>query len=184
MTNVKSDRKRLPKKEEIDRLIDSISEDWKAKRNKSMVALLYITGCRLSELLDIEKGDIFFDKRHMYIKMPSLKRKDGTTINPRRIIRINQNTPYIKYIINYLRTITQSKKLFNISRIQAWRIINKHTKELWPYLFRHNRATRLADKGAGVFRLQDWFGWKKAERASSYVQASGRRSWPLGDKID
>ena len=169
---------------EILKLVEAAS----SIRHKSIISLLYESGCRVGELIDLKIKDIAFDDYGAVIVV------NGKT-GMRRIRIINSvpllaqylqehrfredpNAPLFYRIDKHCKTKlseTTINKLLKDSAKKAG--INKR---IYPHLLRHSRATHLA-KYLTEQELKIYFGWTgDSKMASIYVHLSGK---DIEDKI-
>ena len=170
----------LPKdlltKEEVDEQIEAAYNP----RDKAFIALLYETGARIGELIDLTVGDIE-DREH--------GRKiviDGKT-GPRRL-PLNESVPYLNNWLNVHPTGNKEDPLWCQLRSPEplsyeyirQKILQKCgdrvgiEKPVNPHHYRHSRATELANVFTEA-QLCEWFGWVQgSDIPAKYVHTSGR----------
>src|SRR5690606_1758945 len=140
--------------------------DFEGQRDKMVLEFLYLTGVRLSELIQLKWGDIDFHNES--IKVLGKRKKE-------RVIPI---TPGLKrnlfaYQAAYKETFTNLDHhhyfIVNIHRepvypMKIYRIVRKyldlfaHPSERSPHLLRHTFATHLLNKGADLTAVKDLLG--------------------------
>ena len=154
--------------EEIDLIIESInihkSIDY---RDKAIISLLYSSGIRISELMNIKLIDFNFDDSILSVLGKG---------NKQRIVPIGEKA--LSYLIFYIEDHRASfikKKnsmgyLFlnnrgtALSRMGIWNVIKKRTsnslinKKITPHIFRHSFATHLIEGGADLIAVQQMLG--------------------------
>jgi len=169
----KSNNEDLPNEvytiDEINKLIE-ISEN---PRDKAFVSLLYESGCRISELLNIKIKDINFQQDYALLNIM------GKTGN--REVPISKSIPLLKAWLNYhldknnkesylfpmeyRNSVKILKKLFEIAKID---------KPYNPHQFRHSRATELAQNLTEA-QMKQFFGWtQSSDMASVYIHLTGK----------
>ncbi len=179
-TTVKKNNQKLPEdlltEDEVKRLIDAATNP----RDKALVSVLYESGCRIGELLTLKIKNVSFDQYGAKILV------NGKT-GPRRV-RIIATVPYLMEWINnhpckndpeYPLWIGFKAKKF-VTHAQARAILNSLkksagiNKRIHPHLFRHSRATHLANHLTEA-QMKEYFGWTQSSNmASVYVHLSGR----------
>jgi len=162
---------------------------------RCIISLLYLYGMRISEVLSLKKEDIRFDEYYLYcrIRVSKRQRKSKSEQIPyRHTIPVNVKHQFIHYIIDHWYNIDEGNYLFE-SRINSNEHIDRRTvalylerlnKSVYPHLFRHTRATRLAEAGASASQLQAWFGWSDMRPATVYVHQNIKMIRKLGDNIE
>ena len=169
----KSNNNNLPNEvytqEEIENLIKVAGNP----RDKALISVLYESGCRISELLNIRIKDISFEEDYALLNVM------GKTGN--RSIPISKSIPLLKTWLNYHSDIGNKESfVFDMS----YRAVSKTLKKLFkrakidkpcnPHQFRHSRATELANSLTEA-QMNQFFGWTQGSRmASTYVHLSGR----------
>ncbi len=150
--------------EEIERLINIIKdEDFKGKRDKAIIELLYSSGLRVSEVTNLKVNDI--DLKNGYLKCFGKGSKE-------RIVPFGNLAK--NYIQNYLNEreklklnsdfLFLTKKGEKILRQQINNILNYYTKKakikrkIHPHMLRHSFATHLLERGADLRSVQELLG--------------------------
>lgn len=147
-------------------------ERAKSLRNKAMIALLYLTGARISEILSVKREDFVVDeKKKMIIVNISVEKRGENWVHS---VPMGFNAPFMTYIARWLDA-NNSGLLFPIGRIRAWRIVHQLNSDVWPHAFRRNRGNRLIDKGASPHELMTWMGWKSISTADNYITRTSSR---------
>ena len=178
--------KKLPKyltKDEIEKLLDIKLIKPIDYRNKAMLELLYATGTRISELLNLELNHIDFDE--CIIRVTGKGKKD-------RIIPIgNTAINYLKLYINdyrkfILKTKTNNYVFLNkngekMSRQGFFKILKELannagiTKELSPHTLRHSFATHLLNNGADLRIIQELLGHENLSTTEIYSHLGNKK---------
>lgn len=159
-------RIKMPEEILTEEEIEKILEHPDNAKHKPFIALLYESGCRISEFLTIQKNQIMMDENGAAIIV------NGKT-GQRRI-----------RIVKYAHLICDAN--FNIGYENARRIVRESAikagifKRIYPHIFRHSRATHLA-KHLTEQELKKYFGWAGGSNmAAVYVHLSGK---DIDDKI-
>lgn len=167
---------------EITRLLDSLTADTVYDiRNQAMIELLYATGMRVSELLDL-------DLEHLYLEMGFVRCMGKGA--KERIVPIGALA--IKAVENYLngsrplllKQHQQTNALFlnrfgkRMSRQGFWKILKQQaklagiTKEISPHQLRHSFATHLIENGADLRVVQELLGHADIATTQIYTHIS------------
>src|SRR5208283_6213305 len=154
-------------------------------RDKAFVLVLYETGCRIGELLTLRLKNITFDQYGAVLRV------NGKTGDRR--VRIISSAPILASWIElhptgkspesmlwYSNWRNPKKRMKNLSHGTTYLILKELAKKagiqkrIYPHLFRHSRATALANK-LTESQMKEHFGWVQgSDMASTYVHLSGR----------
>ena len=171
---------RVLSEDDINKLLDITCNTAFDYRNKAMMELMYSSGLRVSELLNLEVNNVDLD---MY-----LVRCFGKG-SKERIVPISD---YAKealdtYINVYRNTLTKNKVtniLFlnsrgdKLSRQGFFKILKELAlekginKDLSPHTIRHSFATHLIDNGADLRSVQTMLGHENIKTTQIYTHAS------------
>lgn len=185
-THVPRNKRTLPKTEDLltEEDITNLLNATTNFRDKALVAMLWESGARIGEIGNQEVGSISFDKYGALIMM------DGKT-GPRPVRLIN-SVPYVAnwlsvhpckadkhaplwvsvngtsgQLVHYRGITKMLEKLFK--RAQVYKRYN-------PHIFRHSRATFLANH-LTEFQMNQYFGWAQgSDMPSTYVHLSGKET--------
>ena len=158
--------KKLPvvlTEDEIKNLINSIdlNHDF-GQRNKTIIEILYGTGIRVSELVNLKLSNIFFKEN--IIKVIGKGNKERFVplgeiascemkiyINDRNRLKIDSKSSDILFLNRYGRRLTRSM-IFKIISDASKRI--GLDKKISPHTLRHSFATHLIKNGADLRTIQ------------------------------
>ena len=73
---------------EVDRLMEVATNP----RDRLLVRIPWRTGIRVSELIGIKESDIDFEGRAILIKIQKQRKRDGKTVERRRLVPVDQGT--------------------------------------------------------------------------------------------
>jgi len=178
----KSDRKDIISEEEI---YQKVIKRKAIMRDKAFVLMLWFTGARLHEVLNLTVRDIEIGQDYIAVKIKTLKRKDHAV----RINYIPIRHPFsiilMKYLyrrVRYAKYKNQNIRIFPFRKTKAEEIIKEFDPYWYPHLFRHTRATLLAmDPRIALHMHVKWFGWKDPKMSEHYFDAVGRSTKELAD---
>lgn len=184
---IKTTRKRsnriLPKNILTEEDIQKLLNTAKNTRDKAIIAILWETGARIGELIDLKIGDL---EDHKHGKKITIKGKTG----PRRIPLISSIPHLQAWINNHPQGKDDEAPLWvnigtrNHGNKMEYRAIRKTLSKIIdrtelkkpsnPHHFRHSRATYLANRFTES-QLCEWFGWiQGSNMPGKYVHLSGR----------
>ncbi len=165
--------------EEVQKLANSTTNP----RDKALILILYESGCRIGELLYLKLKNVQFDNYGVVLRV------SGKTGDRRvRIIasvqvltnwlqehpdKTNPNAPLWPARLGKYKPepISYPSLLAMLSRLVITCGIRKR---VYPHLFRHSRATALANK-LTESQMKEYFGWTQgSDMAATYVHLSGR----------
>ncbi len=129
--------------EEIGLMVERV----KKERDKLLILLLFQTGLRISEALSITPESITMFEGYPVIHIVGKGKK-------KRMVACPEVLAYRIKSYCYEHKIDNGEKVFDISRVQAWKIIKKIgknagiEKRIYPHLLRHSDAIeRLRQTG-------------------------------------
>ena len=164
--------------EEINRLLDQPRvTDAKGCRDKAMLELLYATGIRVSELINLDVKDINLRTGVLLCKGDRVNR--SIPVYPAAIVAVSD---YIFRMRSLLVDPESGDALFvnlngsRLTRQGFWKIVKRYaseagiTKEITPHTLRHSFALHLLQNGASVKDIQAMMGHADISSTQVYVQ--------------
>ena len=183
VTDIHIDRgeKKLPQiltGREIELLLSQpVCVDAKGYRDKAMLEVMYATGIRVSELIDLDLDDVNLEMG--IIKCTAAKK---TRIIPLYPAALRALTVYIREIRESMLASTNEPALFvnvngsRMSRQGFWKILKHYQstahidKEITPHTLRHSFAVHLLENGADLGSLQELMGHCDISSTQMYTQ--------------
>lgn len=151
----------VPKRREILEVLETIG----SSRDRALIATLYLTGARVSEVLKTHllKRQIYErDDVVVFEHLPVLKKRKPSYRDVEVIKEIEVD--FLKHIEEHWETIpSDDMPLFTISRERCWQIIKR--LGWFPHFLRHSRATHLAKAGFDTGRIMAFFKWSPQSTA-------------------
>ena len=178
--------KRLPKALTIDQvmsMLNIVGSDLISSRDKALVELLYATGARVSELINLNTLDIStVDTEAGVTTTVKLKGKGGKE----RVVPIGSfavaavNDYLIRCRPTLLKVSTQKALFLNqrggrLSRQSAWNLVANAAAQaglldqVTPHSMRHSFATHLLDGGADIRVVQELLGHSSVTTTQIYT---------------
>ena len=171
VTDVKVERKerKLPQiltNREIELLLSQpVCIDDKGFRDKAMLEVLYATGMRVSELIDLNVSDVNLDQG--IVKCTTSRKTRSIPLYPaaQKALRV-----YMDEHRDFLLTDSDEPALFvnvngtRISRQGFWKILKHYQetahidKDITPHPLRHSFAVHLLENGADIGSVQELMG--------------------------
>lgn len=179
-------RKKLPNVltvEEVDNLLDINTKTPFDYRNKAMLELLYGTGLRITEMLDLKLGDIDFENCIVRCFGKGSKER----IVPIGEYIIDSLNNYLDHGRNLLLKFKTSDYLFlnsrgdRISRFSFFKIIKKLLREkgikkdVSPHSLRHSFATHMLENGADLRSIQELLGHSDIATTRIYTHITNKK---------
>lgn len=161
--------------------VKAMVEACDTQRDRAMLFTLYESGCRAGELLSLRIRDVELDRHGAVLRV---RGKTGE-----RRIRIVAAAPDLQLWLNMhpcagnpdaplwprARDLSKTIGVTNLGHlVKKYARKAKVSKRVHPHVFRHSRATHLANVLTEA-QMRVFFGWTKAsEIPSIYVHLSGR----------
>lgn len=163
---------------EVELLLDQPdSEDIKGKRDRAMLELLYATGIRVSELINLEIGDV--NTSLGFIKCIGAKKERVVPLGNMAKAAV---TDYILHSRESMVGNSKEHALFvncngtKLSRQGFWKIIKQYQKQanisadITPHTLRHSFAAHLLENGADLKSIQEMLGHADISSTQVYSQ--------------
>jgi integrase/recombinase XerD len=150
--------------EEIGLIVDKI----KKERDKLLILLLFQTGLRISEALSITPESITVFEGYPVIHIIGKGKK-------KRMIACPEVLAYRIRSYCYEHKIDNGEKVFDISRVQAWKMIKKAGKDagiekrIYPHLLRHSDAIERLRQTGNPKALQHHLGHSSITMVMRYL---------------
>lgn len=152
--------------EEIQNILEAVDmSSALGQRNRAILELLYSSGLRVSELINLKLSDLFLDVD--FIKVIGKGNKE-------RLIPIGQTAK--KFLLNYISEFRIEKNDLKtayvflnrrgnqLTRVMIFYIVKENalqagiSKKVSPHTFRHSFATHLVEGGADLRAVQEMLG--------------------------
>ena len=164
--------------DEMFKLLDNIpTEKPTDMRNKAMLELMYASGLRISELINLSIHDIYWDEEVVRVLGKGSKQRD-VPIAGKSLKFIHK---YFHQARNELKKEKSTDYLFlnrfgnKLSRMGVWKVIDKLSlqvgikKHVSPHTFRHSFATHLLEAGANLRVVQMLLGHASINTTQIYT---------------
>ena len=183
VTEIKISRgeKKLPQiltGREIELLLSQpICVDAKGYRDKAMLEVMYATGMRVSELIDLDVDDVNLELG--IIKCTTAKKSRAIPLYPAALRAL---AVYVRDIRSTMLSSPDESALFvnvngsRMSRQGSWKILKHYQsmaridKEITPHTLRHSFAVHLLENGADLGSLQELMGHCDISSTQMYTQ--------------
>jgi len=151
-------------------------------RDKALLELLYATGTRVSEVVDLKIENV--DTEAGYIRVMGKGSKE-------RIVPMGKHArDWLKKYLENIRPnlikgansnyVFLNKRRQKLSRQSIWKIIKKYGRkngisDISPHTFRHSFATHLLEGGADLRSVQEMLGHVDISTTQIYTQLNRKR---------
>ena len=181
--NIKTEKveKKLPQiltSKEVDTLLDQPKlTDFKGYRDKAMLELLYATGIRVSELINLDVSDINLAAEFIRCSSGGKER-----IIPLYTAAVRAVREYVENIRPKMIASPAETALFvnvsgeRMSRQGFWKLIKHYQqtagieKDITPHTLRHSFAAHLLENGADLRSIQEMLGHSDISSTQIYAQ--------------
>jgi len=183
-SNVKMPKKdtRLPEvltKEEVKKLIDSADNE----KSRLMISLMYSTGLRVSEIVNLKVEDVNFSDRSGWVRRGK-GAKDRLFVMPENLTK--ELEEFVKgkgqkYMFSKEGPLTTR----NIQKIiKGTKIRAGLSKKVTPHTLRHSFATHLLEQGTDIRLIQTMLGHSSLSTTQVYTHVSSEQIRKVANPLD
>lgn len=153
-------------------------ETYLDSRNRTVIDVLYSTGCRVSELCDINISDIDLDEKYLKLKGKGSKQRIvpiGTMLYKNLMQYLNVREAFLQ---NRGEPLFLSKSKSKLDRTAVFRIIKKTAKnislqtDVHPHTLRHSAATHMLEGGCDLRTVQEFLGHSSVSTTQIYTKVT------------
>jgi len=130
-----------------------------SRRDRCLVSLLYLTGARISEILELKGKDIQIEEDEIRISIRPKKTGDYGPVSKSQDLILDKKGKFVACIIEHSKTKKAEESIINMTRQRAWQII-RELSGVSPHFFRYSRVVQLLDKGYSLDQVRKWIGRK------------------------
>ncbi len=177
-------RKTLPKVlsiDDVNKLLDIELTNKNDYRNKAMLELMYSTGIRISELINIKIHDINIENCTLKVMGKGSKERiiplGDYAIEYLKLYINGYRKDFIKFNTDYLFLNSRGT---NMTRQGFFKIVKKIAKEkaikqdFSPHTLRHSFATHMLENGADLRTIQELLGHSDVSTTQIYTNVSNK----------
>ncbi|MFC4408958.1 tyrosine-type recombinase/integrase [Chungangia koreensis] len=168
--------KRIPKYL-TEREIEHLREACHTPMEKALFEFMFSTGCRISEIANLEINHINWSNRSAIVRGKGDKEREvyfnvRCDIWLKRYLETRKDSDSAIFVtVRSPHRMSTAQMRYIIKRISSRANINK---EIHPHQLRHSYATHLLNNGAPIEVIQSLMGHEKSETTRIYAQLSGR----------
>ena len=157
-------------------LAQPVCVDAKGYRDKAMLEVMYATGIRVTELIDLDVDDVNLELG--IIKCSSARKSRAIPLYPAALKALSN---YLKDVRSSMLATPDETALFvnvggqRMSRQGFWKILKHYQttaridKEITPHTLRHSFAVHLLENGADLGSLQELMGHSDISSTQLYT---------------
>jgi integrase/recombinase XerD len=171
--------------QEVDRLLAAPDlRDWMGIRDKAALELMYATGMRVSELVELSMEGLNLDVGFIKCRGKGDKErivpigKAAKESTERYLEKVRPGLQKKAFRDSHLFLSRLGRK---ISRVSFWKMIKKNAKiarikkEITPHTLRHSFATHLLERGADLRVVQEMLGHADISTTQIYTHINKER---------
>lgn len=172
MPKYKLERTDIVRDDEAKSLVENLIDP----RDKAMVCMFYLFGCRPAELLTLMPDDFEVREDKVFVTFPTKKKRKGKSpiSDPTRRLWWPLDDYFMNIILDYKLRCPWGSKMFDYSSSvkSACVIMNRRikaiNKNVCLYLFRHSRNTQFDEANASNSHFVYWNGWADERPRKNY----------------
>lgn len=175
--------KRLPEvltKEEVSRLLNSAE----TKKSKLILSLLYSSGLRVSELVNLKPNDINFLENIGWVRGGKGSKDRMFSLSPNLVTELKeylQKREGAKYVFSHQEPLTTR----NVQKIvKHLRDRSNIQKKITPHTLRHSFATHLLEGGTDIRMIQALLGHSSLNTTQIYTHISSDQIKKIQNPLD
>ena len=164
--------------DEIDKMIAAIDlSKPEGQRNKTMLEVLYGSGLRVSELINLQISNLYLDEGYMLVEGKGSKQRlvplSQLSINQILLWKIDRNG--LDIIKGHENFVFLNRRGMQLTRAMIFTIVKELAalagirKKVSPHTFRHSFATHLLENGANLRAIQQLLGHESITTTELYT---------------
>ena len=165
--------------EDIEKMINAYKhDDFLNSRNKTIIDVLYSTGCRVSELCNINLSDLDLVDNSLKLKGKGSKQRivpigSELKVNLLKYLKIREN-----FIKSKGEPLFLTKSRNNLDRTAVFRIIKSTALKasldtnIHPHTLRHSAATHMLEGGCDLRTVQEFLGHSSVSTTQIYTKVT------------
>ena len=148
--------------------------DWKGRRDRSVIALMYETGIRLSELIALETKDLVRDQSELRVFGKGNKER-RVPLMKETIESVEEHLSMRPFKSRFLFVSDAGRSLypsFVYRRVHHYLSLVSSLQKRSPHVLRHSFATHLLNRGAELNAVKDLLGHASLSSTEVYTHQS------------
>jgi len=165
--------------EDIEKMINAYKhDDFLNSRNKTIIDVLYSTGCRVSELCNINLSDLDLVDNSLKLKGKGSKQRivpigSELKLNLLKYLKIREN-----FVNSKGEPLFLTKSRNSLDRTAVFRIIKNTALKasldtnIHPHTLRHSAATHMLEGGCDLRTVQEFLGHSSVSTTQIYTKVT------------
>ena len=165
--------------EDIEKMINAYKhDDFLNSRNKTIIDVLYSTGCRVSELCNINLSDLDLVDNSLKLKGKGSKQRivpigSELKLNLLKYLKIREN-----FVNSKVEPLFLTKSRNSLDRTAVFRIIKNTALKasldtnIHPHTLRHSAATHMLEGGCDLRTVQEFLGHSSVSTTQIYTKVT------------
>ena len=165
--------------EDIEKMINAYQhDDFLNSRNKTIIDVLYSTGCRVSELCNINLSDLDLVDNSLKLKGKGSKQRivpigSELKLNLLKYLKIREN-----FVNSKGEPLFLTKSRNSLDRTAVFRIIKNTAlkasldSNIHPHTLRHSAATHMLEGGCDLRTVQEFLGHSSVSTTQIYTKVT------------
>ena len=161
-------------------------------RNRAIMEMLYCCGLRVTELVTLRIGDLFFEEGYVRV----VGKGDKQRLVPvgdeaiRFVTSYLEQRPTMRVDPRHAETLFLNNKGRGLTRVMIYHIIREAartagiTKHISPHTLRHSFATHLLTSGYDIRTVQELLGHKDVATTQIYTHVLNRGAGAVLSPLD
>jgi integrase/recombinase XerD len=179
--------------EDVDRLLAAPDPTTAAGlRDRAMIELLYATGLRVSELINLRPSDLHLDAGYLTTTGKGQKQRIvpfGDSAAAWVIKYVDEGRPALLRKRSAAKLFVNARGGVALTRVGFWKILKGYgraigmARQVSPHVLRHSFATHLLERGADLRAIQMMLGHADLSTTQIYTHILDARMRTLYDKF-
>lgn len=168
----------------VDRLLEAPKGgDRYFRRDRALLAVMYATGCRVSEVTSLRMRDVNLDEAYCRCVGKGNKERvvslNGVAIDAVKLYLEDERGLLVRHTSSDFLFVTRSGN--PLSRIMVWNLVRKYavkagcSGDVTPHTLRHSFATHMLAGGAEIRALQEMLGHASIRTTQIYTHVEHSR---------
>lgn len=168
------------------REIVALLSHTKNLKHRAIIALLYSSGLRISELINLKISDISIDRRQVFVKNGKGRKDRYITLAESMLPLLHQYLKVYKPQIYFTEGLAGEQ--YSASSIRKFlktsAALSGISISITPHTLRHSYATHLIEQGVGIRHIQELLGHSKPETTMIYTHIAKKDLLNIKSPLD